>query len=150
GQFFGYSADSVRSIESLAGRKRRGPPSEQQQDRGGLRCQRVFRNTMGAAIEHVYHYDGPTRREPGTLRLASSPGRGQAPFLDARLVWPRQIADLLLTLSEVVRSRFSIPPAMLRRILAAADPVITCHHAGGPVARFEGFSACCGVYARVD
>ena len=36
---------------------------------------------------------------------------------------------------------------MLQRILAEADPVITC---GGGRLRFEGFSACCGAYARLD
>ncbi len=58
-------------------------------------------------------------------------------------------------LSEVVRSRYSIPPAMLKKTLALADPVITCHRpdgdrSGAPVIRFEGFSGCCGVYARID
>jgi hypothetical protein len=36
---------------------------------------------------------------------------------------------------------------MVQRIIQQSDPVITC---GGGVLRFEGFSACCGVYARLD
>ncbi len=48
---------------------------------------------------------------------------------------------------EVVQSRFHIPAAMLARILAQADPVVTC---GDDRLRFEGFSACCSTYARVD
>ncbi len=47
----------------------------------------------------------------------------------------------------VVQSRFHIPAAMLGRILAEADPVVT---ANDDRLRFEGFSACCGAYARLD
>ncbi|RYD63175.1 MAG: SWIM zinc finger family protein, partial [Verrucomicrobiaceae bacterium] len=36
---------------------------------------------------------------------------------------------------------------MLKRILAERDPVVTC---GGGMLRFEGFSACCSTYCRVD
>src|SRR5579863_6054066 len=112
-----------------------------------------------ASVDYAYRYEGASRLETasgergGTLRLASSPGAGQqAPFFSGRLVLPRHTADLLLGLSEVVRSRYSIPPAMLKKTLAMADPVITCHEpaGGAPPIRFEGFSSCCGVYARID
>jgi hypothetical protein len=112
-----------------------------------------------ASVDYAYRYEGASRLETGsgerggTLRLASSPGAGQqAPFFSGRLVLPRHTADLLLGLSEVVRSRYSIPPAMLKKTLAMADPVITCHEpaVGAPPIRFEGFSSCCGVYARID
>ena len=56
-------------------------------------------------------------------------------------------ADLLLTLGDVARSRFHVPPAMLSRILELADPVATC---ADDRLRFEAFSACCSVYGRVD
>ena len=36
---------------------------------------------------------------------------------------------------------------MLAAILRAADPVVTSN---GDRLRFESFSACCGVYARLD
>lgn len=48
---------------------------------------------------------------------------------------------------NIVRSRFHVPAAMLNRILAESDPVVTCSDAR---LRFEGFSACCGAYARID
>ena len=60
---------------------------------------------------------------------------------------PLRAADLLRGLVQVVQSRFYMPPAMLARILALADPVVTC---GDDVLRFEAFSACCSTYARVD
>jgi hypothetical protein len=49
---------------------------------------------------------------------------------------------MLTVLSDVVRTRFYQPldPIVL-------DPVVT---SGGGMLRFEGFSSCCGVYARVD
>src|SRR5262249_53883907 len=56
-------------------------------------------------------------------------------------------ADLLRGLVQIVQSRFHIPPALLTRILALADPVVTSSE---DVLRFEAFSACCSTYARVD
>ena len=53
----------------------------------------------------------------------------------------------MLAVAGVARSRFHTPPAMLHRILLAADPIVTC--TDGRI-RFESLSACCGVYARLD
>jgi hypothetical protein len=53
----------------------------------------------------------------------------------------------MLTLAQVVRTRYYTPPRMVQRWIQQSDPVITC---GGGLLRFEGFSACCGVYARLD
>jgi hypothetical protein len=83
------------------------------------------------------------------LRLAAA-GSGEPdalPFFDGRLRDPQRTAALLLALGDVVQSRHHVPAAMLQRILAAADPLVTV---GDGVLRFEGFSACCGCYARVD
>ncbi len=44
-------------------------------------------------------------------------------------------------------TRFYVPPNTLAAILRAADPVVTSTPQG---LRFESFSACCGVYARLD
>lgn len=54
---------------------------------------------------------------------------------------------MLFTLSRYVSTRFFIPPNMLKKLLAERDPVIT---SGSGMLRFEGFSACCSAYARVD
>ena len=48
----------------------------------------------------------------------------------------------MLTLSQVVSSRFYLPGAF-----RLVDPVVTSNDR---VLRFEGFSSCCGVYARAD
>lgn len=55
-------------------------------------------------------------------------------------------ADVLLALSAISRTRF-FSPGLIERMLAAADPVVTCD---GERLRFEVFSVCCGVYARFD
>ncbi len=85
------------------------------------------------------------------LFLATSEGpmhTVQAPlFMRGVVRRPQAVADLLLTLSQVARSRFHLPAAMLRQVAEHADPVITCHLDG---IRFEAFSQCCGVYARLD
>ncbi len=78
----------------------------------------------------------------------ASQADGTSPhFFSGTLVKPRRTSGLLRGLMNIVRSRFHVPAAMLNRILAESDPVVTC--SDGRI-RFEGFSACCGAYARVD
>lgn len=62
-------------------------------------------------------------------------GKMQDPFIMARC---------LITLSNVVQSSFSLSPFELAKL---KDPIVT---AGNEKIRFEGFSHCAGVYARVD
>ena len=57
------------------------------------------------------------------------------------------MASGLLAVARVARTRFYVPPGMLAAILRAADPVVTSN---GDRLRFESFSACCGVHARLD
>lgn len=54
---------------------------------------------------------------------------------------------MLRAISQIVSTRFYVPPGMLRRIIVERDPVVT---SGGGILRFEGFSACCSAYARLD
>lgn len=62
-------------------------------------------------------------------------GRMEDPFLMARC---------LITLSNVVKSSFSLSPFEMAKL---KDPIVT---AGNEKIRFEAFSHCAGVYARVD
>jgi SWIM zinc finger len=103
-------------------------------------------------LEQAYRYlypssvegDGGVRR----LRLATSGGPAANPeFFRGRLLRPVVASDLLLTVGDVARARFHVPPTMLARILLLADPVATC---ADDRLRFEAFSACCSVYGRVD
>ena len=105
-----------------------------------------------SAIEHTYRYAFPShleeKRKREQLQIATSGGVADFPyFFQGQLKHPRVTAQLLRVLSKVVGSRFHIPPAMLQKIIRLADPVVT---SGGGLLRFEGFSACCSAYARVD
>lgn len=105
-----------------------------------------------SAIDHSYRYAFESTLETSgarpQLRLATSGGVAPNPFFfQGKLLSPELSAQLLFTLSRVVGSRFYIPPAMLAKILALADPVVTC---GGGMLRFEGFSSCASAYGRVD
>jgi hypothetical protein len=105
-----------------------------------------------AAIEHAYRYafasDVVSKGEREQMQLATSGGKAEFPyFFQGQIKHPRLTAQLLRTLAKVVTTRFHIPAAMLRKILATRDPVVT---SGGGMIRFEGFSGCCSTYARVD
>lgn len=104
------------------------------------------------AIDHSYRYAFESRLETSgarpRLQLATSGGVAPNPFFfQGKLLAPELSAQLLFTLSRVVGSRFHVPPAMLAKIVALADPVVTC---GGGMLRFEGFSSCASAYGRVD
>jgi hypothetical protein len=63
-------------------------------------------------------------------------------FFDGKLRRPGIVGQMLTVLCDIVRTRFYQPLEPM-----ALDPVVT---SGGGMLRFEGFSSCCGVYARVD
>ncbi len=105
-----------------------------------------------AAFEHAYRYAFSSRLAEKSrahlLQLATSGGAAEFPyFFQGQLKHPRLSAQLLRVLAKVVSARFHVPPAMLKRILDTRDPVVT---SGGGLLRFEGFSACCSAFARVD
>lgn len=104
-----------------------------------------------AAFDYTYRYlhESELDSAAGRLRLATfSDSDDEHPyFFLGRLVHAKRTADLLRGLMRVVQARFHVPAVMLQRILALADPVVTC---SDERLRFEGFSGCCGVYARVD
>lgn len=108
---------------------------------------------MGAALQLDYTYRYAHRSEliatgpERGLRLATFGGAGTEAaehpfFFDGRMRQPRVVGGMLLTLAKVVSTRFWMPlnPALL-------DPVVTSSE---ELLRFEGFSSCCGVYARAD
>src|SRR5690242_10463970 len=79
----------------------------------------------------------------GGLTLQTSGGPAAHPrFFTGFLTSPAATAAGLLAVAEVARNRYFRPidPASL-------DPVVT---AGSDRLRFESFSGCCGVYARLD
>jgi hypothetical protein len=105
-----------------------------------------------AAAEQTYSYLAPSnvRLEPGRsqVTLATSGGREAHPyFFTGFLARPRQTAQALLVVAEIARSRYYEPAQMIAARIAAADPVVTSNL---DRLRFESFSACAGVYSRLD
>lgn len=105
-----------------------------------------------AAAEHTYSYLAPSSVTEADGRaevtLATSGGAAANPyFFTGFLGAPRQTAQALLVVAEVARTRYYEPPSMVAARIAAADPVVTSNL---DRLRFESFSACAGVYARLD
>ena len=103
-------------------------------------------------FKHVYRYGRTSEflsaATTATLALATDRNvPSDRAFLRATATAPLVTAKALRAVSEVVGSRFYVPPSMLAKILREADPVVTV---GGEAVRFEGFSACCSAYARLD
>lgn len=65
-------------------------------------------------------------------------------FFWGKLNNPYELSRCLITLSNTVQSSFNLSPFQLALL---KDPIVT---AGNNQIRFEGFSHCAGVYARVD
>jgi len=101
---------------------------------------------MVASLNYTYNYAFEsglykTNNKP-QLSLATSGLNQENPyFFDGRMLQPRIIADMLLTVSDVVRTHYFLP------MPAFTDPVLTSNE---NLLRVEGFSGCCGVYVRAD
>ena len=102
---------------------------------------------VSAALDFTYQYAFASRVEPSAngrpqLSLATCDANRAHPyFFEGRVRQPRQMGEMLLALSNVVRTHFFMPMPVIM------DPVLTSNEA---LLRLEGFSGCCGVYARVD
>lgn len=102
---------------------------------------------MATSAELLLHYPFASHVERGWgLRLAAAGTRendkAHPHFFEGTLPEPRAVADMLLALSQVARSRFFLPAAA-----RDFDPVVTSN---GDALRFEAFSSCCSAYARLD
>ncbi|MEV0201717.1 SWIM zinc finger family protein [Nonomuraea sp. NPDC050691] len=96
----------------------------------------------------TYSYAAPSAMVDGRLGLSTSGGRALsgpavAPrFFSGLVTQAAPAAAALLGVADVALTRYHQPrPGWTR------DPVVTC---GGDRLRFESFSACGGVYARLD
>ncbi|MFD8595518.1 SWIM zinc finger family protein [Kitasatospora sp. NPDC059646] len=97
---------------------------------------------------HALRYPRPSALRPHRLDLAT--GGGATPhgaadhprFFDGALRHPDPAAAALLAVADVAAARYHRP-----RAAASLDPVVT---ADGDRLRFESFSGCGGVHARLD
>ncbi|MFB4314566.1 SWIM zinc finger family protein [Actinomadura sp. 21ATH] len=96
----------------------------------------------------VYTYSRPSGLAGDVLGLSTSGGTTAAGpsahpyFFSGLLTRAAPAAAALLALADVAQTRYHQP-----RPTAFRDPVVTCN---GDRLRLESFSACCGVYARLD
>ncbi|GAA4207283.1 SWIM zinc finger domain-containing protein [Streptosporangium oxazolinicum] len=96
----------------------------------------------------AYAYAGPSTLTAGRLALSTSGGRtARGPlshprFFSGLLTEAAPAAAGLLAVANVAQARYDRPAPTFSR-----DPVVTCN---GDRLRFESFSACGGVYARLD
>ncbi len=102
---------------------------------------------MAAALDYTYQYPFASALEQdkrgANLSLATFTRADESPyFFDGRMRNPRVLAEMFVLLSDVVRTHYFLPIP-----LDALDPVLT---SSDTMLRMEGFSACCGVYARID
>lgn len=105
--------------------------------------------------ELAYRYRGSSVVRPtaaGTeLLLATSGGVTEAGpalhpyFFSGFLTDPAAAATGMLACAAVARSRYYTAASVIAALVN--DPVVTSH---GDRLRFESFSSCCGVHARLD
>jgi len=98
-----------------------------------------------ASDELVYGYRFSSLIQQDRIRFAAAVNAPATVvhgiFFDGHLAYPRETATMLLALSHIVRTHFfdARPPQM--------DPIVTTSRT---LMRWEGFSGCCGAYARLD
>lgn len=99
----------------------------------------------------AYRYASPSSLSPDrVLSLATSGGVTEAGpaahpyFFTGFLAEPGPVAQALLACAAIARARYHIASATLAALM---DPVVTCN---ADRLRFESFSGCCGVHARLD
>ncbi|MFU8871695.1 SWIM zinc finger family protein [Micromonospora sp. SL4-19] len=91
----------------------------------------------------TYRYLQPSALRPAGLDLQTCGGPAANPrFFTGFLTTPAAAAAGLLAVAEVARTRYHQPVSP-----ASLDPVVT---GSRDRLRFESFSGCCGVYARMD
>lgn len=104
---------------------------------------------MSNTLTYNYSFQSSLQKNKDGLGLALSKyseiEKKQSPcFFWGRLANPYIVSRCLVTLSNIVKSSFNLSPFQMALL---KDPIVT---AGNQKIRFEGFSHCAGVYARVD
>lgn len=112
---------------------------------------------MGSATVHSLTYLQPSGLDRGVgrdvLGLQTSGGRtpkgevANPTFFRGFVTQPVVAAAGLLAVADVAVARYYDPKREAARRAGLLDPVVT---ANGDRLRFESFSACCGVHARLD
>ncbi len=112
--------------------------------RSELSSYRGRRYRLHMTVAHAYHYTHPSVLETRANGIGCVLVGDRDGLFRGEVSHPRNTALSLRSLSQVVMSRFYMPPGM---VLPLLDPVVTV---GRRMLRFEGFSGCCSTYARLD
>ena len=101
------------------------------------------------SLTYTYSFASLLREADNTSELFLShyselPSSNLPCFFQGTISNPYIVARCLVNLANIVKSNFILTAAQLE---AMRDPIVTV---GGEQIRFEGFSQCAGVYARVD
>jgi hypothetical protein len=105
------------------------------------------------AYSYAYQRPSAFHEATGRLGLETSGGHALAApashprFFTGFLAQPGAAAAGLLAVARVAGERYAVAGAQLGGAPRFADPVVTCN---GDGLRFESFSGCCTVYARLD
>jgi hypothetical protein len=106
---------------------------------------------MGTAEVLTYNYsfasllkDSGEGSELFLSNYSEVPSNNLPCYFQGSITNPYIVARCLITLANVVKSNYTLTTAQIE---AMKDPIVTV---GGSKVRFEGFSQCAGVYARVD
>jgi hypothetical protein len=105
-------------------------------------------SVVAAGAAQSYSYARPSGLDEGLLGLSTSGGttsrgpQAHPHFFSGVLTQAAPAAAALLGLADVAQTRYFQP-----RPTSSRDPVVTCN---GDRIRMESFSACGGVYARLD
>lgn len=105
---------------------------------------------MDSALHHfsyAFRSNLQSQNAKTDLHLCAVRSNENATYFSGELLNPALTARCLGQLALLVSTRFYTTPAMLARILRESDPVVTVSDS---MLRFEGFSACCSAYARLD
>lgn len=99
-----------------------------------------------AGLDYTYRYPfasylSEVESAPGLVLSTCDVRQDHPQFFAGKLREPKLVGEMLLALSDVVRTHYWLPRP------PNTDPVVT---SAPEMLRFEGFSGCCGVYARVD
>jgi len=104
-----------------------------------------MQDTLNYQYQSLSHLDKSKGNEELLLSKFSELDKGNSPcFYWGKLENPYILSRCLIALSNTVQSSFNLSPFQMALL---KDPIVT---AGNDQIRFEGFSHCAGVYARVD
>jgi hypothetical protein len=106
----------------------------------------VYRYASPSQVRHADHSSELLLGTSGGVTTETAEGPVAHPyFFKGFLAQPAPAAAGMLACAAIARSRYYTPASVIMKMIT--DPVVTSN---GDRLRFESFSGCCGVHARLD